>query len=594
MTYNPENKHNFMAEGLMIPFANQTDANRMQMFNSHSGQMIQLVDAEFPLVFTGFENQIGKYSTGYKKNKEGDKIVIKKFVKNPFVYYLLVYDPATKEYDIIERKESEVLTEYYASKFDNSKIDSLEQGDSIPEGEVYYHDCNYDNDLNFKYGKNLNVAYLSYKGYTNEDAILISESAAKGMSSYFCQDVEVNINTNDVLLNLYGDEDTYKTFPSVGETVREEDGILLSMRKVVYTDILNKLKDDQLTKKLDGDTHFYANHHAKVIDLDIFSNVPDERLEAEPYNQQVVAELKKLRAFYKDVVDNLGPLLKGKKVKFTPNLRDFYNRIAEYADPLTEFEKGGRRFDNVALRFRILWKKPLSIGSKITQRYGGKGVLAKIVPDEEMPMLNELILDGKRTRIRPDSKVNFRADVAINSQGIFNRLNPSQLTEQVLNYIILVTRYRMETLPPVEAKDLLLNVLRDIDSANEVDDNYTVYSEFLNSLSEEDLADAINHYIKHGVPVKQEPFFRNVNVFDLYEVALKYGIEEGYDDRIDTKFILAPIYYIRLKHEPSGKFSAKSIDNNNMVDLPTKTKEKKNSTSPISNTPIKLGEYFAA
>lgn len=173
-------------------------------------------------------------------------------------------------------------------------------------------------------------------------------------------------------------------------------------------------------------------------------------------------------------------------------------------------------------------------------------------------------------------------------------VNPSQLTEQVLNYIILVTRYRMETLPPVEAKDLLLNVLRDIDSANEVDDNYTVYSEFLNSLSEEDLADAINHYIKHGVPVKQEPFFRNVNVFDLYEVALKYGIEEGYDDRIDTKFILAPIYYIRLKHEPSGKFSAKSIDNNNMVDLPTKTKEKKNSTSPISNTPIKLGEYFAA
>ena len=95
MTYNPENKHNFMAEGLMIPFANQTDANRMQMFNSHSGQMIQLVDAEFPLVFTGFENQIGKYSTGYKRNKEGDKIVIQKFVKNPFIYYLLVYDPAT-------------------------------------------------------------------------------------------------------------------------------------------------------------------------------------------------------------------------------------------------------------------------------------------------------------------------------------------------------------------------------------------------------------------------------------------------------------------------------------------------------------------
>ena len=173
-------------------------------------------------------------------------------------------------------------------------------------------------------------------------------------------------------------------------------------------------------------------------------------------------------------------------------------------------------------------------------------------------------------------------------------VNPSQLTEQVLNYIMMITRYRMEEMEPVAAKELLLSVIKDIDAKNEVQDNYTVYNEYLNSLDEEDLADAINHYIKHGVPVKQEPFFRNVNVFDLYEVALKYGIEEGYDDRIDTKFILAPIYYIRLKHEPSGKFSAKSIDNNNMVDLPTKTKEKKNSTSPISNTPIKLGEYFAA
>jgi len=242
------------------------------------------------------------------------------------------------------------------------------------------------------------------------------------MGSYFCQDVEININTNDVLLNLYGDEETYKTFPSIGETVREEDGILLSIRKVVYTDIINKLKDDQLSKKLDGDIHFYANRHAKVIDLDIFSNVSDEKLEAEHYNGQIVEELRNLRSFYADVVENLGSILKQKNVKYTNNLRDFYNRIAEYADPMTEFEKAGRRFDNLALRFRILWEKPLAVGSKITQRYGGKGVLAKIVPDEEMPVLHELTLNGERERVREDSKVNMRASVAINSQGIFNRL----------------------------------------------------------------------------------------------------------------------------------------------------------------------------
>ena len=89
---------------------------------------------------------------------------------------------------------------------------------------------------------------------------------------------------------------------------------------------------------------------------------------------------------------------------------------------MTEFESGGRRFDNIILRFRLLWEKPLSVGSKITQRFGGKGVLARIVPDEEMPVLNDIILDGKRTRVRPDSKVNMRASVCINPQGVFNRL----------------------------------------------------------------------------------------------------------------------------------------------------------------------------
>lgn len=590
--YNPTHKHDFMAEGLMIPFCNQTDLNRVQMFNSHSGQMIQMVHSDFPYVFTGFENQIGKYSTGYKTNDQTQKIIIKKFVKNQYVYYLLTYDPETQIYDVIERKEAEVLTEYYGAKFDNTGIDKLKEGDQVDPDYILYHDCNYDEELNFKYGKNINVAYLPYKGYTNEDAIVISKSAAKAMGSYFSQDIEVNINTNDVLLNMYGDPDKkeYKAFPNVGEAIRAEDGILLSMRKVIYDEVINKLSDDQLAKKLDDDIHFYADRHARVIDLDIFSNVSLESLETEPYSLQIAQQLSRQREFYREVLDFLTPLMKDPKTKFTPELREFYNRVAEFADPLTEFERNGRRFDKVILRFRLLWEKPLTVGSKITQRYGGKGVISKIVDDEDMPVLNTLKLHGEEVAVRPDTQLKFRADVVINSQGVFNRLNPSQLTEQFLNYIMLVVRYNMETMDPLEAKDYLLEVIRDIDSGNEVDDNFVVYKDYLDSLDETKLKEVLDDYIQNGISLKQEPFFRNVNVFHLYDVAMKYGIEEGHDERIDEKFIVAPIYYIRLKHEASGKFSAKSIDNNNMVDLPTKNKDKRNSTSPISNTPIKLGE----
>lgn len=359
-------KHDFLAEGLLAPFNNQTDANRMQMFNSHSGQLIQLKESEFPLVFTGFENQIGNYSTGYKYN-ETDKLVIKKFVKNDHTYFLLVQDIKTKEYDIIERKEAEVLTEYFGYKNDNSVLDSINEGDLIEGDTVLSHDMNYDDELNFKYGKNLNVAYISYKAYTNEDSLVVSESTAKAMSSYFCQEIEVNINTNDILLNMYGDEGNYQTFPKIGDTVRE-DGILLAMRRINFNDIINKLRDDQLTKNLEDDRIIFADHGAKVIDIDIFSNNSIDNLKKETYNCQVYEEYSKLKEFYADVVKTLKPILEKKNVKFTSDLRNFYNVYASYNDPLTEFENNGQRFDNLVIRFKVLFEKELNEGVKATNR----------------------------------------------------------------------------------------------------------------------------------------------------------------------------------------------------------------------------------
>lgn len=414
-------KHDFLAEGLLAPFNNQTDANRMQMFNSHSGQLIQLKESEFPLVFTGFENQIGNYSTGYKYN-ETDKLVIKKFIKNDHTYFLLVQDIKTKEYDIIERKEAEVLTEYFGYKNDNSVLDSINEGDLIEGDTVLSHDMNYDDELNFKYGKNLNVAYISYKAYTNEDSLVVSESTAKAMSSYFCQEIEVNINTNDILLNMYGDENNYQTFPKIGDTVRE-DGILLAMRRINFNDIINKLRDDQLTKNLEDDRIIFADHGAKVIDIDIFSNNSIDNLKKETYNCQVYEEYSKLKEFYADVVKTLKPILEKKNVKFTSDLRNFYNVYASYNDPLTEFENNGQRFDNLVIRFKVLFEKELNEGVKATNRYGGKGIVAKIVPDEEMPVLNQI----GDTRIDPNSSVKMRADVCINPLGVFNRLTSGDL-----------------------------------------------------------------------------------------------------------------------------------------------------------------------
>lgn len=579
-----EGRHDFLAEGLMVPFVNQTNNNRLQMFNSHIGQAIQVDQSEPPFVFTGFENQVGTYSTGYNY-LDGEWMVLKRIDKNQFSYILIIQNVNTSEYDIVYRNEAENLTEHFGHKNMNYRIDSLKAGDII-EDEILYHDQNYDENMNLQYGKNLNVAYLAYKGFTNEDAFVISESAAHKMGSWFIEKINININPNDILLNIYGDNDNYKAFPNIGETVK--DGILLTSRRIAYNDI-NKLKDKLLDKYIEGDTRKYTHNNAMLIDMEIFCNSDMDKLSSEPYYHQLSVEYDNLKRYQAEVVQYLKPIVSNRNSKFTNELRTFYNRIASYNDPLSEFENNGRRFDNIIMEFTLMYKKPLVKGSKCTQRMGGKGVVSLILPDDQMPVISSTI---EGDPIRKDTKIEMRADIITNPLGIVNRLNPSQLNEQTVNFIMKITRYRMEEMEYDVAFNYFLSVIEEMDDIKE---NYNTYKDIYESFeSEEEKKDFVNSIIVDGAFIKEEPFWRNVNMFRLKEISKKFNIgpvSVNVDGKpIRNKMVIAEVYYIRLKHEPSHKVSARSVDNNNMSDLPTKTRDNKNSTSIISNTPIKMGE----
>ncbi|WPH64202.1 non-viral RNA polymerase beta subunit [Staphylococcus phage vB_StaM_PB50] len=160
--------HEFLSELLLMPNVNRTNGNRSQMFTSHIGQCIQLTEAEPPLIQTGFENQVGKYSTGYKK-AERDFEVIFIFEKNKYVKYYLVKYKDNDEYDIIIREEANHLAEKFGNKYQNEKIDSLEIGSTVDKNEVLYKDQNYDEESNnFQYGTNATSVFLPDKGFTNK------------------------------------------------------------------------------------------------------------------------------------------------------------------------------------------------------------------------------------------------------------------------------------------------------------------------------------------------------------------------------------------------------------------------------------------
>lgn len=159
-----EGKHNHFAETILIPNLDKTNNNRSQMFTAHISQCIQMENAEPPMINTGFENQVGKYSTGYKYvDKDTEYEVIYIFEKNKYNKLYLVKDINTGIHDVIFRREAENLTEHFGIKYNNEVIDSLEVGDQFSD-EVIYKDSNYDEEMNMQFGVNLNVAFLPYKG----------------------------------------------------------------------------------------------------------------------------------------------------------------------------------------------------------------------------------------------------------------------------------------------------------------------------------------------------------------------------------------------------------------------------------------------
>ena len=155
---NKEKSHSFLGNLLLQPTVNCTDSNRGQMFSGMILQCIQIENAEPPLVFTDFENQFGDYSSYGYKRLDGEFEVIKKFYKNKYNYLLLVKNVKTGEYDVVFRNECKHLTEKYGYHNKNDVIDSLQTGDII-EDEVLYRNNNYDDDMNFQYGTNLNTLF---------------------------------------------------------------------------------------------------------------------------------------------------------------------------------------------------------------------------------------------------------------------------------------------------------------------------------------------------------------------------------------------------------------------------------------------------
>jgi DNA-directed RNA polymerase beta subunit len=593
-----KNPHYFMSEELLIPRANNSDTQRINMFANHLNQWVHLVNPEFPKVFTNFENQVGEYSVAYKKARD-DFEVIAKIRKNDYNYSLIVQYRRSKLYDVIHFKTAVNITEDYGYALHDC-IPDVQPGTVVREEDYVYKSSNYDNDGNFAYGTNLKAVFLPYKNLTYEDGIVIGETAAKKLTAYKVEQTMFSVNSNDILLNIYGDSVVYKSFPKIGDEVSEK--MLAVIRRRDHSKVLYDFQADRLNDPDNKDDTIIYTGGGKIVDIDIFSNRSIEDMERHPneFQSEVLAVYRDIHAYYKKMAEELEkiipvrelteaeqkqelkemghvikhPLPKAdNKNKYTDEVSYMWKASHEFIDPKVQWRHEGKSFDNLKIRFTILKEHPLTIGAKLTGRYGNKGTIAMIVPDEEMPVTE----DG------------IRADVCLNPLGILNRLNIAQIQEQYINFMASNVLKKMGTATTLqEQADEFFDFVKAI---NKEQYEFLV-GEYETMTSGAKKTEFISSVLGEGIYIHQPPFFNNTTMeqFEKLFKSKPHLVEKHKFVNIEKPMVMGDMYFIRLKHESSNKASARSTALNNIKYLPSKSTLKKEKKIIISQTPIRLGE----
>jgi DNA-directed RNA polymerase subunit beta len=367
-----------LGKGSMMPFNSSNSGGRKLMFGVNLEQRLPLIDPDVPFIQTGFEHQFGIYSSSYVTAEDDYRVIaiIPKFQHAPIFheYYILLSTDETK-LKVIESVSYKHFTENYGYLYNHKSLDSLHVGDVINTGDVLTKSNAFDEYDNRMDGKNLLVLYNSSER-TMEDGIILSKSAAKKLASPLIHKIKIVINDNDIPLNLYGTRDSYKTFPDVGEMVK--NSIVMSYRREKKEEALFSQSYDRLMSCTLSDEKITCS--GKVVDIDINSNDPT-KLDGVYFGQIKYYWDDRIR-FCHELVDAVKPYVDN-GVKMEYNLQVLYYKCEGILSGKQFFNE--RVFSNLNIDITVIEEIPIHTGDKITNRYGGKGVVSKVLDDDLMP-----------------------------------------------------------------------------------------------------------------------------------------------------------------------------------------------------------------
>jgi DNA-directed RNA polymerase subunit beta len=345
----------------LIPFLEHNDANRALMGANMQRQAVPLMITQAPLVGTGLEYRAAVDTGDVVIARESGQVV-----------------DVDAEKIVLDTKDGKDT--YELTKFMRSNQGTLihqkpvvEVGDRIKASEVLADGSSTSNG-ELALGANLLVAFMPFEGYNFEDAIVISERLVKEdvLSSIHIHEYEIDARTTKL-----GDEEITRDIPN-----RSEDSLK------------------------DLDERGIVRIGAEVGSGDLLVGKVTPKGETE-----LTAEEKLIRAIFKE---------KAREVRDT-SLKVPHGEGGKVIDVKTFSRDAGDDLSpgvNELVRVYVAKKRKIAEGDKLAGRHGNKGVIAKIVPEEDMPFLE----DG-----RP-------VDVILNPLGVPSRMNIGQILETHLGW----------------------------------------------------------------------------------------------------------------------------------------------------------------
>lgn len=562
----------------LMTFPQYISSTRSIMFTSHLKQFNTLNDPQFPKIFTNYENIFGHNSSGLVKARRNYKVInkINKFEDAPgYLYATFLYDKENDFYEVIFKKQSEDLTENFGYVYKNDNLDALEIGDKVSKGDVLYKTTSYDDDNNYCYGRNARTAYL-LDGGVIEDAYVISESFARSMVSRKVDIVKVSINDNDFLLNQYGEgNDCYKGFPDIGLEVDKR--VICTKRRIQNSQILYDMKKSNMKKISPMNDKIYYSKGI-VTDIDIYSNKEVDEIPTTEYNEQIIYYLKNQTRYYQELFDQCEEIINSGS-SYSDDIGFIYRRAKNILDPNYKWKDNDTVFNNIIIEFRVEKDVRLFTGSKITGRYGDKGVVSVIRPDEEMPY------DSSGRRL----------DVICNPLSCINRLNSFQWIELSLNHCSSQLVDRMKEMKTNKERfSALMKFMSYFNERGEKDELESYY----NNLSKSEQNEFFDSIYEEGIFINYPPMWEGMPaVQKIEEIYKEFGFEKeqlyinkwGRKIPLVNKAVVGEKYMIKLKQTSEKNFSARSTGYLSQKGLPEKSNKVRTNEQLYSTTPIKMG-----